>query len=238
MLFRSDDSWTLSTYSGTGSSTSPISLTLANGTPALSVLWDGSAYWVLTPLGLYSAASETATFALDAGPWDSATRLASIATGLGNAVPANLYVGTTDGRVFTRMAGSWIATAITASSSYAVTALAELPVGTSVNRLIAGFGGKTTGAAGYVEIDLAATPPTVNAGNGSEAKLSSMATSYDTNLADKPVNGLFLIGYSTNSSDATFYAAVAGGLTGSSGLYLSSYTYSGASGAWNGWTSE
>ncbi len=225
-----DDTYSLATVSGT----TPTAVTLSGistNTSITGIAYDGTNYWITTTSGVYSAGSSAGPFALDSSA--PSGKLDSIAAS-GSA--GTIYVGSDAGYAYKHTGSGWTASP---ALTYAVTALTEVPVATSVSSggfvLLAGLGANSSTLSsssinyGYVQIDPAnftATP----VGGESSAIVNGNSTNYDITLLYKPVNDFYFDG----ASGRLFAGTASANISGATGLFTA--TVSGTT--WSGWSTE
>ena len=234
-----DDTYNLSA-SFDGTTFSPV--TFSSGGAAISKMpfagaayADGS-YWIIAKDGLYSSAafssaSPNAAFAqvTEPGAPPSGAPIDSI---IATSTASTLYLGTDAGAVYKRMTGgSW---SNVGSLTYAVTALAEVPISPTATVIIAGFGANSSTIAslsisyGYIQLD----PTSLGVTSGGSSAIVPNSTNYDTTLSGKPINS-FLYDATNKKLFATTASA---GLSGASGLWTTSCDPTTFAWSSNGWS--
>lgn len=221
-----DDTWKLTIPNGVN----PTTLTVPSGSNSNSasiraIAYADGSYWAATDIGLYASTTADAVFTLDnSGPTGKIDSLLAVGT--------TLYVGTDAGAVYKRTTGgTW---SNVSSLTYAVTALAEVPVPTSVYpggfALLAGYGANSSTVSstsvgyGYVQLD----PVSLTVISGGSSAVASNATNYDTTLSGKPIEAFLYTG------TRLFAATASAGISGASGLWLT--TWDGSTSTWGGWS--
>ena len=239
-----DDTYTLSA-SFDGSTFSPV--VFGNGgassstMPFLGAAYADGAYWIIAKDGLYASAAFSSTS--PSGSFSQVTESGAPPTGAAidcimasTSTPSTLYLGTQAGAVYKRTtggsgigSGQW---SNVGSLTYAVTALAEVPVSPTATAILAGLGANSSTTAslsisyGYIQLD----PASLGVTSGGASAIVPNSTNYDTTLSGKPVTSFFY----DPVGKMLFASTDSANLAGASGLWTT--TWNGSSWSSNGWS--